>query len=199
MKSGKYIHTSRQYQSLSHLSAAIQTPLVSFFCGGYILTTKSPTHKRKDVENKKVNNRRSAQLRHTICHCPDYPLCSLWLYLNFLTIPFVCPLYTIIYFQNLFFLAFHAVFCKLIDSVNEYKICCKLSFHFWHFRNFPVLRSEKNSLKNFRLTFVKIALCDVVGSERKMRVWETSQQAKCDAFYGKGYSFPMLAEKLLTS
>ena len=40
-------------------------------------------------------------------------------------------------------------------------------------------------MKNFRLTFVKIALCDVVGSERKMRVWETSQQAKCDAFYGK--------------
>ena len=51
-------------------------------------------------------------------------------------------------------------------------------------------------MKNFRLTFVKIALCDVVGSERKMRVWETSQQAKCDAFYGKGYSFPMLAIQL---
>ena len=34
----------------------------------------------------------------------------------------------------------------------------------------------------------------------KMRVWETSQQAKCSgdrrAFYGNGYPFPMFATKL---
>lgn len=31
----------------------------------------------------------------------------------------------------------------------------------------------------------------VVGNERKIeRVWDTSQQAKCNAFSGKGYSFP---------
>lgn len=30
----------------------------------------------------------------------------------------------------------------------------------------------------------------------KMRVWDTSQQVKCGAFYGTGYPVPMLAEKL---
>jgi len=30
------------------------------------------------------------------------------------------------------------------------------------------------------------------------RVWDTSQQAFCGAKYGKGYSFPMLAMKVLS-
>ena len=55
-------------------------------------------------------------------------------------------------------------------------------------------------MKNFRLTFVKIALCGVVGSERKIRGFgKLPNKQNADAFYGKGYSFPMLAEKLLTS
>jgi hypothetical protein len=60
-------------------------------------------------------------------------------------------------------------------------------------------------LKNISQNFGKIALCGVVGSERKIkRVWDTSQQAKIarcrqtenGRFYGSGYPLPMLAEKL---
>ena len=41
----------------------------------------------------------------------------------------------------------------------------------------------------------KAAASAIQGAD-KMRVWDTSQQAKCGAFYGNGYPFPMLATKL---
>lgn len=61
-------------------------------------------------------------------------------------------------------------------------------------------------MKNFSQNFVKTTLCGVVGSERTyQRVWDSSQQVKSvrqaigadGQIYGKGYSFPMLAPKLL--
>jgi len=41
--------------------------------------------------------------------------------------------------------------------------------YLWHFCKSGVLGSKKNFLKNFFQIFGKIALCGVVGSERKIR------------------------------
>lgn len=55
----------------------------------------------------------------------------------------------------------------------------------------------KNFLKNFSQNFVKIVLCGIVGSERKIkRAWETRQQAKCSAFSKNSTLFLCLLRSL---
>ena len=60
-----------------------------------------------------------------------------------------------------------------------------------------VLRSEEENLKNLSQNFGKIALCGVVGSERKTRGFGIlPNKLKCDAFYGKETNYQRRANHL---
>lgn len=53
---------------------------------------------------------------------------------------------------------------------KRYNLCSLQFFSFafvWHFRNFSVVGDKKKFLKKFSQNFGKIALCGVVGIERK--------------------------------
>ena len=61
--------------------------------------------------------------------------------------------------------------------------------------------NEMGSIHATDMDDLKGLMSEVWKSERRLflqfakltRVWDTSQQAKCEAFYGKGTPFPMLA------
>ena len=66
---------------------------------------------------------------------------------------------------------------------------CVSIFCLWYFQFF--LKSPRNLWQN------RHVWCSRYRKDFQ-RVWDTSQQAKCRTFSEKGYSFPMLAPKLLT-
>ena len=63
---------------------------------------------------------------------------------------------------------------------------------------FSVVGNKKKFFLNFSQNFGKIALFGVVGSERKIRGFGILPNKQNAGHFGKEYSFPMLAEKLIT-